>query len=308
MTNTSKTILFFGTDTFSATSLRALIAAGFVIGAVITKPDSQKGRGRKVIQSAVKTIALEYNIPVWQPTKVVETLPDIAKLTAKNGHAPTGVLVSYGKIIPQSVIDAFEIGIINVHPSLLPIYRGPSPIESAILNGDNQTGVTIMQLNAAMDAGPIYTQAITPLTGNETAPQLEEQLGEQGAQMLCEALPAILNNSLTPTPQNDSQATYCQLLRKEDNLLRPNELAATQAERKVRAHLAFPKTKYEIAGHNIVITEAQVVTAQDTNVAKNETSPLSVRCSDGNYLQINALIGPSGKAMTAAAFTNGYLK
>lgn len=307
MTNTSKTILFFGTDDFSAISLKSLIKDGFSVGAVITKPDSQKGRGRKLLQPIVKDIAEEHNIPVWQPTRVADILPNLADITQKLGYSPIGVLVSYGKIIPQSVINAFEPGIINVHPSLLPIYRGPSPIETAILNGDKQTGVTIMQLSAAMDAGPIYAQTTASLLGNETAPQLEEQLGETGAKMLSDLLPKIISGQLTPTPQDDSRATYCQLLKKEDSILQPEILTAKQAEQKIRAHLVFPKTKYKISEHNIVITKAHVKKAAEVN-DQNETSPLSVRCSDGNYLQIDELIGPSGKAMNAAAFTNGYLK
>ena len=167
----SKTIVFFGTEEFSAVSLRRLIDDGFSIPAVITKPDSKKGRGKKMVPSAVKILAEEYKIPVWQPRKLADIVSDIKSL-----DDPIGVLVSYGKIIPQSVIDLFSPGIVNVHPSLLPKYRGPSPIETAILNGDDKTGISIMQLSADMDAGPVYDQLEVGLDGNETAPQLEEKL------------------------------------------------------------------------------------------------------------------------------------
>ena len=130
----SKTILFFGTDEFSALSLRELIAKGFTIGAVITKPDARKGRGQRVIEPIVKTIAKEHGIAVWQPTSTEELIDHV-----RGVKDPVGVLVSYGRIIPQSVIDLFTPGIINVHPSLLPLYRGPSPVETAILNGDTVT-------------------------------------------------------------------------------------------------------------------------------------------------------------------------
>jgi methionyl-tRNA formyltransferase len=228
-----------------------------------------------------------------------ETYRTIAEHVAKL-HDPIGVLVSYGKIIPQSIIDLFKPGIINVHPSLLPLYRGPSPIESAILHGDTETGVTIMQLSAGMDAGPIYSQITVPLIDVETAPDLEVQLGELGAQELGLTLPAILNGTVQPTPQNDEIATYCKLLSKEESLLDTQALTAEQAERHVRAYLAFPKTKVTVAGQQIVVTKAHVSTSSST--------ALDIECADGRFLSVDELIGPSGKAMNAQGFVNGYLK
>ena len=295
MTHTSKTIVFFGTDEFSAASLRELIAKGFTISAVVTKPDSRKGRGRELAKPIVKEIAEANNIPVWQPLDVRAIAEHVEKL-----HDPIGVLVSYGKIIPQSIIDLFKPGIINVHPSLLPLYRGPSPIESAILHGDTETGVTIMQLSAGMDAGPIYSQITVPLIDVETAPDLEVQLGELGAQELGLTLPAIMNGTVQPTPQNDEIATYCKLLSKEESLLDTQALTAEQAERHVRAYLAFPKTKVTVAGQQIVVTKAHVSTSSST--------PLDIECADGRFLSVDELIGPSGKAMNAQGFVNGYLK
>ena len=297
MTHTSKTIVFFGTDEFSAASLRELIAKGFTIGAVVTKPDSQKGRGRALTKSIVKQIAEANNIPVWQPLRVDALAEHIEKLTV-HGNKPIGVLVSYGRIISQPIIDLFEPGIVNVHPSLLPLYRGPSPIESAILHGDTETGVTIMQLSKAMDAGPIYSQVTVPLLDIETAPELETQLAELGAQELSLTLPAIINGTVKPTPQDDSVATYCQLLTKQDSHLDTSLLTAEQAERRVRAYLAFPKSKVTVSGHQIVITKA--------HVTNTHASPLDIPCADGRFLSIDELIGPSGKSMNAAAFLNGY--
>ncbi len=298
MTNTSKTIVFFGTDDFSAVSLRELIAKGFNIGAVVTKPDSRKGRGRELSPSVVKQIALKHNLPVLQPLKVSEIIEPITELAKKTGEAPLGVLVSYGKIIPQDVIDLFEPGIINVHPSLLPLYRGPSPVETAILNGDTETGVTIMQLSAAMDAGPVYSRITIPLNDTETAPELEQHLAEFGAQQLCRALPSITSGALQPVPQDDTVATYCHLLKKEDSQLATDRLTAEQAERQVRAYLAFPKTKTTVEGQPIVVTSAHVVSQKET--------VLDIECADGRYLSIDELIGPSGRAMDAKAFSNGY--
>jgi methionyl-tRNA formyltransferase len=298
MTPTSKTIVFFGTDQFSAVSLRQLISSGFTIGAVVTKPDSRKGRGREMQASIVKQIALQHSIPVLQPVKMSEIIEPLVKITAELGESPVGVLVSYGKIIPQSVIDLFQPGIINVHPSLLPKYRGPSPVETAIYNGDTETGVTIMQLSAAMDAGPIYSQTMYSLNSTATAPQLESELAQAGAEQLVASLPGIIDGSLPAHPQDDSAASYCSLLRKEDSIIDPTRMTAAQTERQVRAYLAFPKTKVTIAGHLVVVTKA--------HVSDSGSSLLDIQCQDGQYLSIDELVGPSGKAMGAKAFLNGY--
>ena len=141
MTSISRPIVFFGTEDFSAISLAQLLKHGFPIRLVITKPDSRRGRGKQLCQPAVKQLALTHDIPVLQPTKLRDIIPDIQAL-----DQPVGVLVSFGKIIPQVVIDCFSPGIINLHPSLLPRYRGPSPIESAIANRDTTTGISIKRL------------------------------------------------------------------------------------------------------------------------------------------------------------------
>lgn len=294
MTNTSKTIIFFGTEEFSLASLQALITAGYHIAAVVTKPDSRKGRGHQLAPPSVKVLADQYNVPVWQPTKVAEINQQIQALRTP----VAGVLVSYGKIIPQSTIDLFTPGIINVHPSLLPKYRGPSPIESAIINGDAQTGVTIMQLSAAMDAGPTYAVQIHPLTGNETRPELYRTLASIGAKLLIDTLPSILDDTLKPEPQRDADATYCSLLQKSDAELPLHDLTAIEAERRIRAHLGFPKSKVMIGNNPVILTKAHVSDQQKT--------PLDLICRDGAFLSIDELIAPSGRLMDAADFLRGY--
>lgn len=293
MTNTSKTILFFGTEDFSLYSLTALVEAGFSVGAVITKPDSLRGRGKHLTQPAVKLYAQTHNIPVWQPKKLADIADDI-----KQFDSPVGVLVSYGKIIPQTIIDLFTPGIINVHPSLLPMYRGPSPIESAIKNRDAKTGVTIMQLSKAMDAGPIYFQAPYALDQTETRPELYATLGVLGANILVQQLPFILDGSLQPTPQDHAHATYCSLLSKEDSTLDVDTLTPGAAEAVIRAYLDFPRSRITIGAHTIIITKAHAVMTKKT--------PLDIECQNGAYLSIDELIAPSGRTMNADAFLRGY--
>jgi methionyl-tRNA formyltransferase len=289
----SKTILFFGTEAFSLTALKGLVEAGYRIAAVVTKPDSISGRHQKSTPPVVKTYATEHDIPVWQPNKLFEIHNDIVAL----GDV-VGVLVSYGKIIPASIIDLFNPGIINVHPSLLPMYRGPSPIESAIKDGLDETGVSIMQLTPKMDAGPVYAHIRHPLTGTEVYPLLYQTLANAGIALLLHILPAIIDGSLLPSPQNDNESTYCQLLDKKDVLLQPDKITATEAERLVRAYLDFPRTKIGIGDNMIIITKS--------HVSSNQRSILDVPCMDGEYLSIDELIAPSGKTMSASAFLNGY--
>ena len=291
--NTSAKIIFFGTEDFSLTALTGLIEAGYTIAAVVTKPDSKKGRGQQLVAPAVKVLATRHNIPVWQPEKLTDITDDIRAL-----GSVTGVLVSYGKIVPQVIIDLFTPGIINVHPSLLPRYRGPSPIESAIKNGDAVTGVSIMQLSARMDAGPVYTAKEHPLIGTETRPELYHALADIGTNLLLESLPAIIDGSLQPTPQDEDKASYCQLLEKSSANLDLTTLTATEAERIVRAHIGFPKSKVTIAEHTIIITKA--------HVSPQHKTPLDLVCQDGAYLSVNELIAPSGRQMSADAFLRGY--
>lgn len=294
MKKTSKPIVFFGTENFSLTSLLGLIEAGFNVAAVVTKPDSKKGRGQKLTPPAVKILATEHNIPVWQPNKLSEITDTVQAL-----DDPIGVLVSYGKILPQSIINLFTPGIINLHPSLLPKYRGPSPIESAIKNGDNTTGATIMQLTAKMDAGPIYISREHSLTGAETQPELYHSLAILGTNLLLESLPGIIDGTLTPTEQDESQATYCPLLTKEEAWLDFANLSAPQAERRIRAHLDFPKSKVDISGHQVIITKA--------HVSDQAKTPLDIRCQDGAFLSIDELITPNGRRTSAADFIRGYI-
>ncbi len=293
MQKTLKKVIFFGTEDFSLTALQGLVEAGYNVVAVITKPDSKRGRKQILTPPSVKVYAESHNIPVWQPAKLSDIEDDIEAL----GDV-AGVLVSYGKIIPSSIINLFNPGIINVHPSLLPIYRGPSPIESAILNGDQQTGVTIMKLEARMDAGPIYSQIIQPLTGSETKPELYQTLAKLGTKQLLNDLPAIFDESLKPSPQDEANATYCNLLTKDDSLLHPDQLIADDAERRVRAFLGYPKTKIQINGKEIIITK--------THVSLESKTPIDIKCQDGAYLSIDELIAPSGHKMDARAFLNGY--
>lgn len=293
MTKISPKIVFFGTENYSLITLKVLVDNGFNVVCVVTKPDTRRGRGHKLAEPPVKVFAKSHNIPVLQPNKVGEITEHIKRL-----QPVAGILVAYGKIIPQSIIDLFTPGIINVHPSLLPKYRGPSPIESAIANRDHETGVSIMQLDKKMDAGPVYSQITQPLNEKETKPELYDKLFHDGTALLIKNLPDIINNTIIPTPQNDNNATYCQLLTKENSWIDPERMTAAEADAHVRAHLGFPRSRINIGGRDIIITKSHC-----DDIPK---SPLDQKFSDGNYLIIDELIAPSGKTMNAEDYLRGY--
>ena len=293
----SKKIVFFGNERLvsglkSTTNpvLRSLIAAGYDMAAVVSHHSDGNSRNNRELE--VASVAAEHGIPVLLPNKPAEIIEELKALGAE-----IAVLVAYGRIIPQSVIDIFPGGIINIHPSLLPKYRGPTPIESAIANGDSVTGVSIMRLTAGMDEGPVYQQLSVPLTHTTSKFELYETLAQQSAQLLIEILPSITDASLKPVEQS-GEAVYCTLLTKADGVLKPDEFSAEQNERFVRAHLGFPKTKANIYGHDIIITKAHVESEQKT--------PLDILCLDGAFLSVDELVAPSGKVMSAQAFLNGY--
>lgn len=286
-------IVFFGTEEHSLITLQGLVEAGFPVAAVVTKPDSAKGRGKKVSAPAVKTYAETQGIPVWQPTKLGDIADDIRAL-----NNPVGVLVSYGKIIPQSILDLFTPGVVNIHPSLLPKYRGPSPIESAIANRDNKTGVTIMKLIHSMDAGPIYIQVPYALDATETKPELYDTLFTLGTNLLISNLSKIVSGEIEPTEQEEVAATYCSLLSKADSELDLAMLTPGQAEARIRAYLGYPKTRLSIGPHQVIVTRAHGVMTKET--------PLDLLCANGAFLSIDELIAPSGKTMTAEQFLRGY--
>lgn len=302
MTPTSKTILFFGTEDFSAVTLEALIAHGFHIGAIITKPDARRGRSSTLSKPRVKELGEIHGIPVWQPSKLKDIVDDIARF-----DAPVGVLVSFGKIIPQSIIDLFEPGIINLHPSLLPKYRGPSPIEAAILAGDDTTGISIMQLSAAMDAGPVYIQEPYSLSQTETSLELYNALGTRGSEMLVRALPHIFDGTLMPLEQIDELATYCQLISKQDGEINWRK-PAVQLEREIRAFLGWPGSRTTLNDIELIITRAQVYAGSfgspgEYKITSDDT--LLVQ-TDDQALRILTVKPVGKKEMPIKAFLAGY--
>ena len=288
----SDRLVFFGTEDFSAASLERLIDDGWQFEAVITKPDFKKGRGQHLFSPRVKDIAQAAGFEVWQPDSIADIKERLRSLNPQ-----MGVLVAYGKIIPNEIIAIFPKGILNLHPSLLPLYRGPSPIEAAILNGDKVTGVSLMKLSPQMDAGPVYAQDKVKLNGTEDRLSLYERLAQRGASFLAANLEAILEGEIVARAQDDAKATYTQLLTKADGLVDWRKPAET-IEREIRAYLGYPKSRTSINGHEIIITKARP--------ASSETDGALLKSCGEGYLEILELVGPSGRTMSGADFTRGH--
>ncbi len=211
-------IVFFGTPQFAVPSLVSLLQHPDIeVVAVVTQPDKKRGRGNKILPSAVKKVALEHNLPIWQPTRIKKDQETLDKLQATSADA--FVVVAYGQILSTAILQMPKLGCINVHGSLLPEYRGAAPIQWSIYNGDTETGITTMLMDEGMDTGDILLKAKTPIGILDDAHQLASQLATQGADLLIATLFKLQQGAIKPIPQDDSLATYARLIAKSDYLI-----------------------------------------------------------------------------------------
>lgn len=248
-------IIFLGTSNISLPSLKALIGSEHEVLAVITQPDKESGRGRKISFSPVKEESLKNGIRIFQPQKV--GAPEI--LEALSDLAPDlFVLVSFAQMIPEALCDIAPYGCINLHPSLLPKYRGAGPIRGPILNGDKTGGVTIMQISPKMDAGDILLQKEIPLDPKETLRTYEEKAANIGAQLMLEAVDKIADGTVTYTPQDNEKATYLKKISKEDGLIDFSK-PAVQIERQIRACDPWPSAFTYLNGKMFKFWSADVI-------------------------------------------------
>lgn len=252
-------VVFFGTPDFAVDSLNALIEANYDVVAVVTQPDKPVGRSQEFISSPVKKIAEAHGIPVLQPTTLrLNKASGKSFFEAFSALKPDiAVVVAYGKIIPAEYLTVPHHGFVNVHGSLLPAFRGPSPIHAAIMAGLPETGVTIMQLDQGMDTGAMLSQASTPIGERDTTATLHDTLKILGSHLLVNTLPGYIDGSVCPQIQDESLATYCHIITKENGLL---DLAADpqDIDRKVRAYTPWPGTYTIVNGKRVKILEVHI--------------------------------------------------
>ena len=211
-------IVFFGTPQFAVPTLQSLIEhPEFEVVAVVTQPDKRRGRGSKTIPSAVKKVALEHDIPAWKPKRVKKSQETLAKL--REAAADAFVVVAYGQILSQEILDMPRLGCINVHGSILPQYRGAAPIQWSIYNGERATGITTMLMDQGLDTGDMLLKAYTKIDLLDNSLDIAIKLANQGAELLIETLLKLDSNSLNPTPQNDAESTYARLIDKADYII-----------------------------------------------------------------------------------------
>lgn len=290
-------VIFFGTEDISVPTLRSLIDSNqYEVVGVVTKPDSIRGRGHRLDSPAVAKLAKANDIPLFQPTR----LQDV-EVSLKQLQPDVGALVSYGKIVPQSTIDLFPHGIINFHPSMLPVYRGPSPIETAIINGDSFTGLTLMSLTKEMDAGPIWYQEKTAINPDDTSADLYNRFGRRGAELMVNKLDQIVEGKLKPVDQEDDMAIYCHMIKKSDGDLDPSIMTGRDCYNRLRALSKWPKCRISIKGHVVIVTDAQPL-----DHYAGEAWPDIIPCYSESALQIKQIINPkSGRKMTVTDYLNG---
>ena len=301
----NKRIIFFGNerlvsglDSTDAPILSGLVEKGYDVVAVVSHHTDSKSRNQRPLE--VAEIAQKHDIPLFLPNKPSEIDQEI-----RNLKPDIAVLVAYGRIISQTIIDLFPMGIVNIHPSLLPKYRGPTPIESAILNGDTQTGVSIMQLSAGMDDGPVYAQRTIELE-KDTKMELYEKVTATSTELFFEVFPSILNDSLKPTDQDDIQATYSKLLDKKDGVIDWGK-PAEQLEREIRAYAHWPQSRTRLAGIDVMIADATV--NNDVLLAPGTIQASKQRLLIGTSttaLEISSIKPAGKKEMPVQAFLSGY--
>ena len=258
-------IVFFGSPTEAVESLEFLIAAGHDIAAVYSQPDRKSGRGRNKTATPVKLFAIQSDLPVVTPKGLINNVEELEWLTALKADA--FVVVAYGRILPEEILQVPQMGVVNIHPSLLPKYRGPSPVVTAILEGENTVGVTIMLLDEGMDTGPILAQS-TPmrLSGTERGGELQRALFREGASMLPNVLNGLQEGTLTAEPQDDSKASVTKLINKSDAQI-DWASPAEYIERMIRAYDSWPGTFTSWNGKVLKVLDAQISSASASGPA-----------------------------------------
>ena len=297
-------IVFLGTPEFAVPSLRALVGNGHHVAAVFTQPDRPKGRGNQITESPVKKTAAELGISVQQPERIRR--PESIELL-KELRPDMMVVVGYGQIIPQTIIDIPRHGILNVHASLLPKYRGAAPIQWSIANGDAETGVTIMQIDAGLDTGDMLMKKAVAIDPAETAPELSMRLAPLGASLLLEVIREIEAGGSIREKQDEAVASYARILKKEDGLIDWSSPAIVIYNR-LRGFTPWPGAYTTFRGQQLSLLRAHVAEGSGLPPGSlySDGRRLLAACGEDTALEIEELQLAGKKRMHAESFLNGY--
>ncbi|MBD5445019.1 MAG: methionyl-tRNA formyltransferase [Lachnospiraceae bacterium] len=247
-------IIFMGTPEFSVGALESIIQAGHQVLLVVTQPDKPKGRGKEMQMTPVKECALKYDIPVFQPIKI-KTPEAVDKL--REYDADVFIVAAFGQFLSEEILNMPKYGCINIHASLLPRYRGAGPIQRVILNGEKETGITIMQMDKGIDTGDMLLQCRIKIDEKETGDSLHDKLAAEGARLIVEALPKIEAGELTSVKQNDEESCYAKMLQKSMGKI-DWSMSAEEIERMIRAFNSWPGTYTSYNGKTLKIWESDV--------------------------------------------------
>lgn len=300
-------IVFFGTPAFAVPSLRALLGSPHTVVAVVTQPDKPRGRGQKISDAPVKAVAVEHGIQVLQPDSLKrERLePEFDGLEAE-----LGVVAAYGKILPQWLLDAPMHGMINVHASLLPKYRGAAPVHRAVINGEPETGVTIMRVVKALDAGPMMAKAARAIGANESSDVVERELATLGAELLLTVVNQLATGAVEEVAQDEREATYAHRLSKEEGLL-DFSLPAAAVHNRIRGLRPWPAAYTYLRGQRLVVHQSRLsdvdAAAQPPGICVAAgAAGITVACGDGRAVDILQVQPEGRRSMSARDYLAGH--
>ena len=294
-------IVFAGTPEFAAEHLKALLDSSYEIVAVYTQPDRPAGRGQKLMPSAVKALAVAHDIPVYQPQTLRNPEAQAELATLKPDLM---VVVAYGLILPQVVLDIPRLGCINSHASLLPRWRGAAPIQRAVEAGDAESGVTVMRMEAGLDTGPMLLKVVTPISADDTGGTLHDRLATMGPGAVVQAIAGLADGSLQGEIQDDALATYAHKLNKDEARIDWNR-PAVELERLIRAFNPWPVCHSTLDGESVKVLAANLSTGKGTpgEILSASKDGLVVACGDG-ALSLTRLQLPGGKALAFSDLFN----
>lgn len=299
-------VVFFGTPRFAVPTLEALLASRHAVVGVVTQPDRARGRGQKVTDGPVKAVAVQHGLPLIQPATVKD--PDV--VSSLDAWSPDlGVVAAYGQIIPKALLALPRFGMINVHPSLLPKYRGAAPVHRAVIAGDADTGVTIMRVAPKLDAGAMFAQRLQPIGPDETSDTLEETLSVAGARLLVEVVDAIAAGTSHEEPQDERLVTYAARLTKEEGLI-DWSLSAQRIHDRVRGLHPWPHAYSYVHGRRVIVWRTsplrEPAAAPPGTVVHAGSDGLHVATGDGTLLALVELQSEGGRPLATADFLRGH--